>query len=137
MASPQVTVRLDPDTYKTLVKLAQMERKNLAELTRELIEQGLGRHQSIEMEVLDRLNQMSMELAELTARAVKASGQAAYYAKLAIETTDETNNFIITSPALKGGQVLDQEARQQRSQSRYKKAREMAEGYLKKPFNEI
>lgn len=137
MASPQITVRLDPETYKTLVKLAQMERKNLAELTRELIEQGLGRHQSIETEVLDRLNAMSTELGELVARAVKVSGQAAYYAKLAIETTDETNNYIITNPKLEGGQVLDQAARQQRANSRYKKAREMAEGYLKKPFNEI
>lgn len=137
MASPQITVRLDPDTYKTLVKLAQVERKNMAELTRELIEQGLGRHQTIETEVLERLNQMSMELGELTARAVKVSGQAAYYAKLAIETTDETNHYIITNPALTGGQVLDQEARRERANSRYKKAREMGEGYLKKPFNEI
>jgi len=137
MASPQITVRLDPDTYKTLVKLAQMERKNLAELTRELIEQGLGRHQSIETEVLDRLNAMSAELGELTARAVKVSGQAAYYAKLAIETVDETNHYITTNPKLEGGQVLDAEARQQRANSRYKKAQEIAEGYLKKPFNEI
>lgn len=135
MASPQITVRLDPDTYKTLVKLAQVERKNLAELTRELIEQGLGRHQSIETEVLDRLNAMSTELGELVARAVKVSGQASYYAKLSCESSEETAHYVTT--AIAGGQVLDAETKNQRAQARYKKAREMGEGYLKKPFNEI
>lgn len=137
MASPQVTVRLDPETYKTLVKLAQVERKKLAELTRELIEQGIGRHQSIETEVLDRLNQMSMELGELMGRAVKASGHAAYYSKLASEASDETAHFITTNPKLEGGQVLDAESRSQRAQTRRKKMKEVADFYLTQPFEKI
>lgn len=41
MASPQVTVRLDPELYKALVMLARAEERTLANLTRDLIEDGL------------------------------------------------------------------------------------------------
>lgn len=135
MASPQVTVRLEPETYKTLVKLAQTERKNLAELTRELIEQGLGRHQSIETEVLDRLNVMSTELAELTARAVKASAASLYFAKLATDFTQETAHFVTTSKI--EGQPLDQETKRQRTANWDKKAKEFEQIFLTAPFEKL
>jgi predicted DNA-binding protein len=132
MASPQVTVRLDPETYKTLVKLAQMERKNLAELTRELIEQGIGRHQSIETEVLDRLNQMSAEMGELLARAVKASGHAAAYALMSTRYTYETQHYTVTD-----GQTLDDESKKERQRGWEKYAKEIAEKFLSGPFEKL
>ncbi len=135
MASPQITVRLDSEVYKTLVKLAQVERKNLAELTRELIEQGLGKHQSIETEVLDRLNSMSAELAELIARAVKLSGQASYYASLSCANAEETAHYVTT--AIAGGQVLDAQTKSERAKGRRSKARQIAEECLTKPFADV
>jgi len=132
MASPQVTVRLDPELYKTLVKLAQMEKKNLAEFTRELIEQGLGKHESIEAEVLDRLNMMSAEFGELLARAVKASGHAAAYALMSTRYTYETQHFTVTQ-----GQTLDDESKKQRQLGWEKYAREIAEKFLTCPFEKL
>ena len=132
MASPQVTVRLDPQLYKTLVKLARVERKNQAEFTRELIEQGLGKHQSIETEVLDRLNWMSVEFGELLARAVKASGHAAAYAHMSTRYTYETQHFTVTQ-----GQTLDDESRKQRQLGWEKYAREIAEKFLSGPLEKL
>ena len=40
MASPKISVRLDNDTYSNLLKLAQLERKTITELVRELIERA-------------------------------------------------------------------------------------------------
>jgi hypothetical protein len=137
MASPQITVRLDPEMYKAVLKLAQIEKKTLAEFTRELIEQGLGKHQSIETEVLDRLNIISAELGELLARSVKASAVAAYYAKLSTETTDESAHYITTNPKLQGGQVLDKETKKQRAQDRQKRSREIANHFLTAPLDQI
>lgn len=39
-ASPQVTVRLHQGTYKALVKIAALEQKTIADVTRELIQMG-------------------------------------------------------------------------------------------------
>lgn len=46
MASPRVTVRLDPELYKALVMLARTEETTLANLTRDLIEDGLEARKS-------------------------------------------------------------------------------------------
>lgn len=135
MASPQVTVRLDPETYKTLVKLAELDKKNLAELTRELIEQGLGKRQTIETELLERLNMMSAELGELTARAVKASAASLYFAKLATDFTQETAHFVTTSKI--EGQPLDQETKWQRTANWDKKAKEFEQVFLTAPFEKL
>ena len=60
MASPQVTVRMDRELYKTLVVLARTEEKTIANFTRDLIEEGLNARKSEKIlgsaTVLERLD---------------------------------------------------------------------------------
>lgn len=62
MASPQVTVRMDPESYKALVMLARVEEKTIAELTRALIEDGLKARKSTKIpessHVIERLDEV-------------------------------------------------------------------------------
>ncbi len=137
MPSPKLSVRVPDETYSTLIKLAEIENKSLTELVRELIEQGLGKRQSIEQDVLDEVRMMRIETGEMIGRAIKASGHAAYYSKMACESSDETAHYITTNPKLSGGQVLDTTSKEQRAQVRRKKMKEIAEFYLGAPFEKI
>lgn len=137
MASPKLSFRLPEETYKTLLKLAELERKTVTEMCKELIEGGLGKRATVEQDLLDEMRMMRIEMGELTARAVKASGHASYYSKLACESSEETSHFITTNPKLEGGQVLDNESKSQRSQARAKKKKEIADYYLTAPFEKI
>lgn len=60
MASPQITVRMDRELYKTLVMLARTEEKTIANLTCDLIEEGLNARKSEKIlgstTVLERLD---------------------------------------------------------------------------------
>jgi predicted DNA-binding protein len=137
MASPKLSFRLPEETYKMLLKLAEVEKKTITELARDLIETGLGKRSTIEQDLLDEMRMMRIETGELIARAVKAGGHAAYYSKLACEASEETAHYITTNPELKGGQVLDAESKQQRSTSRAKKKKDIANHYLTEPFEKI
>jgi len=137
MASPKISFRLPEETYKMLLKLAEVEKKTITEMAKDLIETGLGKRSTIEQDLLDEMRMMRIETGELIGRAVKASGHAAYYSKLACEASDETAHFITTNPKLEGGQVLDAESKSQRSQTRRKKMREIADFYLTQPFEKL
>lgn len=137
MASPKLSFRLPVDTYKTLLKLAELEGKTVTEMSKELIETGLGKRSTIEQDLLDEMRMMRIETGELIARAVKASGHATYYSKLACEASEETAHYITTNPKLEGGQVLDAESKQQRAHSRAKKKKEIANYYLTAPFEKL
>jgi predicted DNA-binding protein len=137
MASPKISMRVPEETYAMLLKLAEVEKKTIAELARDLIETGLGKRSTIEQDLLDEMRMMRIETGELIARAVKASGHATYYSKLACEASDETAHFITTNPKLEGGQVLDSESKSQRAHSRRKKMKEIADFYLTAPFEKL
>lgn len=137
MASPKLSFRLPEETYKMLLKLAEVEKKTITELARDLIETGLGKRSTIEQDLLEEMRMMRIETGELIARAVKASGHATYYSKLACEASDETAHFITTNPKLEGGQVLDNESKSQRAHARAKKKKEIADYYLTAPFEKI
>ena len=83
MASPKVSVRLDNETYVNLLKLAQVERKTITELVRELIDLGLAMKETAEPEqdsgaVLKRLDVLEMHIGELLMKAVKAGAGARF-----------------------------------------------------------
>jgi len=137
MPSPKLSVRVSDETYSTLLKLAEIEKKSMTELVRELIEQGLGKRQNIEQNLLDEIRMMRIESGELIARAITASGHAAYHSKLACEASEETAHYITTNPKLEGGQVLDSESKAQRGQARRKKMKEIANFYLNQPFEKL
>jgi len=137
MPSPKLSVRVSDETYATLLKLAEIEKKTMTELVKELIEQGLGKRQNIEQDLLDEIRMLRMESGEFIARAIKASAHAAYYSKMACEGSDETAHYITTNPKLEGGQILDSESKAQRAQARRKKMKEIAEGYLNQPFEKL
>ncbi|MDZ4832807.1 MAG: hypothetical protein SGJ27_03305 [Candidatus Melainabacteria bacterium] len=132
MASPQVTVRLDPDTYKTLIKLAELEKKTVAEMTRALIEQGLGKRQTIEDDLISELRMVRMELGELTAKSVKLGGIAAYYARLATIFTAETMHFTTNN-----GQPMPAEMKKERALQWKEESRQQAKKLLEANFDEI
>jgi hypothetical protein len=137
MASPKISFRLPEETYTMLLKLAEVEKKTIAELARDLIETGLGKRSTIEQDLLDEMRMMRIETGEMIGRAVKASGHAAYFSKLACEAGEETAHYITTNPKLEGGQVLDSESKQQRAQARRKKSKEIADTYLSAPFEKL
>lgn len=137
MPSPKLSVRVSDETYATLLKLAEIEKKTMTELVKELIEQGLGKRQNIEQDLLDEIRMLRMEAGEFIARAIKASAHAAYNSKLACDLADETTHYITTNPKLEGGQVLDSESKAQRAQARRKKMKEIADFYLNQPFENI
>jgi hypothetical protein len=135
MAAPQISVRMSPELYKALVKLSQMEHKNLAELTRELIETGLGTKTTPQADIKTELQFMEMRLSELIARGVKGSAIASYYAKLATETTEETAHYLTT--AIKGGEVLNKEAKKQRIDDRRQTARKVSEHFMTESLDKL
>jgi predicted DNA-binding protein len=132
MPSPKISFRLPEETYKMLLKLAEVEKKTIAELSRDLIETGLGKRSTIEQDLLDEMRMMRIEMGELTARAVKASGHAAAYALLATRYTNETQHYTVTQ-----GQTLDEETKKQRQLGWEKYAREIAEKFLTRPFEKL
>lgn len=132
MPSPKLSVRVSDETYTTLLKLAEIEKKSMTELVRELIEQGLGKRQNIDMQILDEIRLRHMEMAELTARAVKASAHAAAYAQLSTRFTAETQHYTVTQ-----GQTLDDESKKQRQAGWEKYARQVAEKFLNWPFEKL
>lgn len=132
MASPKISFRVPEETYGALLKLAEIEHKTVAELSRELLEVGMGKRTTPDMDILTRLQFLEMTIAEMMARGVKASAVAAYYAKLATETTDEATHFITTS-----GQILDNETKVKRAKERQKRSREIAQHFLTAPLEQI
>lgn len=137
MPSPKLSVRVSDETYTTLLKLAEIEKKSMTELVRELIEQGLGKRRDIEQDMLDEIRMLRIETGELIARAIIAGGHAAYNSKLACEASEETAHYITTNPKMEGGQVLDSESKAQRAKARSKKMKEIGEFYLNQPFEKL
>jgi plasmid maintenance system antidote protein VapI len=108
MASPKISVRLDNDTYGNLLKLAQIERKTITELVRELIEQGLKAKNPAGQEpnqgaVMQRLDVLEMHIGELLVKAVKAGASAQFLSRLAVAFGSDTVSWL-TEQRLADGQ---------------------------------
>lgn len=132
MASPKLSFRLPPDTYKTLLKLAELEGKTVTEMTKELIEQGLGKHASIEDDLLNELRMLRLELGDLMAKSVKIGGITAYYARMSTIYTAETMHFTTNN-----GQTMPAETKKQRSKEWREEARQQAMKLLETKFEDI
>lgn len=79
-----MTVRLDEGTYKALVKLAELDQKTIADVTRELIQIGLGKQQAPESEQLEKVRKVSeatekmeLQIAQLEAEMKQSKRMAA------------------------------------------------------------
>lgn len=93
MASPQITVRVDPELYKALVMLARTEEKTLANFTRDLIEDGLKVRKSTKSaespEICERLDAILQLLKtrevsnDLVVKAIRAAAASQSYARQA------------------------------------------------------
>lgn len=132
MGSRAISVRLPDEVLEELEKLAAKQGSKVSDVVRELIIKGLSRQWSGESEVLQRLNTVSAELGELMARAIKASGRAAAYAVLSARYTNETQHYVATQ-----GQTLDAETKTERQAQWDKYAKEVAEKFLKGPFDKL
>lgn len=132
MASPQIAVRLDPETYKAVLTLARMEDKTISEFARELIEQGLSKHTSADQNLLDEVRMMRMELGDLMSRALKVGGITGYYARLAAIYAQEAMHFTVNE-----GEAMNSNAKKELAQKWRKEAREQALGMMQAKFEEI
>ena len=99
MASPKISVRLDNDTYGNLLKLAQLERKTVTELVRELLELGLavkGREEEKQDDsaILKRLDVLEMHIGELLVKSVKAGAGAKFLSRLALSFGSDTVSWL-------------------------------------------
>lgn len=131
MPSPSVTVRLPDETYRALQELARAEKKTLAELTRELIEQSLGRHSSAEQTLIDEVRFMSAQVSDLAARAAKASAGSRYFARLTASYAMDTAQYVTS------GRPMDENVREKLLKSHDGKAKDFENGYLEKPWDEL
>lgn len=132
MASPQLSFRVSKETYKTLIKLAELEGKTVTEMSKELIEQGLGKRATIEDDLLAELRLTRMELGDLMARAVKIGGITSYYARMSTIYTAETQHYTTSN-----GQAMPAETKKQRAKEWREEARKQAMNLLEAKFEEI
>lgn len=131
MPSPSVTVRLSESTYRAIRELAQAEKKNVSELTRELIEKSLGMHQSSEQALLEELRFMSAQVSDLAARAAKAGAGSRYFARLTASYAMDTAQFVAS------GRPMDEKAREELLESHDRKAKEQEDSYLTRPWEQL
>lgn len=131
MPSPSVTVRLKDSTYKALKELAQAEKKSVAELTRELIEQSLGLHESSEKMLLEELRFMSAQVSDLAARAAKASAGSQYFARLTAIYAIDAAQYVAS------GEPLSKKRRDDLMKSHDSHAKEYEDKYLSQPWTEL
>jgi Ribbon-helix-helix protein, copG family len=139
MPSPKLSVRVSPETYATLLKLAEVERVSLTDLVRELIELGLGKKakpEEDEITVLERIDAMNADvweankvLLEFLGRGIKAAAGARYFAALSVDLTNQLTQLVSTSEVGKTGQVHPDSATQQMTQW-VKKAEDIEARYL-------
>lgn len=134
MASPKLSVRLDPQLYTTLVKLAQVERKTVTEMTAELLELGIGRKQTPESAVLDEMRLANAQMAELVARTLKASAGARYFSRLAVTYAQDMTQYLA---ALAQNVNVDQGSNQKLMAQFEQKSKEFEKHYLEDPFEKI
>ena len=128
MASPKISFRVAEETYKNLLRLAELERKTVAELSRELLEIGLGKRVSAEDKLLSEIQAAK----EMAAKAVKLGGIATYYARLSSVFTAETMHYTTNN-----GQVMS-EGKKTELQERWKaKSREWAMRHFEESLEEI
>lgn len=132
MASPKISVRLDEESYSNLLKLAQIERKTITELVRELIDLGLGVKETHEPEqgsdaVLKRLDVMETHIGELLVKAVKAGAGARFLAKLALSFSSDTVSWLTEN------KLADSEAKAALVARMESEADKYAGEYLMKP----
>ena len=132
MASPKLSFRVPEDTYTTLLKLAELERKTVTELTKELIEQGLGKRSTQEADLLEELRLMRTELWELAGRSVKTGAIAAYYARQAAIYTMEAMHYTTNN-----GQALPKEELKKRAEQWKEESRGQAKRMLEVKFEEM
>ena len=131
MASPQVTVRMSPELYKALVKMAKLEDKNLSEFTRDLIELGLSKKQAPKDQVMERLEVMEANLVgmhqvlgNVLTKSMMVCAGAKYYGQLSTTFVDEMTTYITTQRA------LDPKVKADREQQRAEKAKQYELDYL-------
>lgn len=131
MPSPSVTVRLSEDTHQALVKLAEMENKNLAQFTRELIEQALGKHLSAEETILNEIRMMHMQLGDLLAKAAFAAAGNQQYNKLITEYVMDIANYLPT------GQAMSAEAKRKQMEEYQEKVKQQAHQFLREGWEKL
>lgn len=132
MASPKISVRLDEDSYSNLLKLAQIERKTITELVRELIDLGLSVKEAPEQEqdsdvVLQRLDVLEMHIGDLLVKAVKAGAGARFLARLALTFSSDTVSWLTEKKLADSEAKAALVARMEGEADRY------ADEYLMKP----
>ena len=108
MESPKISVRLDNETYGNLLRLAQVERKTIAELVRELIERGLSTKvdesgKADTTDVIQRLDVLETHISDLLVKAVKAGASARFLSRLAVSFSSDTVSWL-TEQRLADGQ---------------------------------
>lgn len=132
MTLPKISVRLDNDTYSNLLKLAQIERKTITELVRELIDLGLAVKDMEEEKpddsmILKRLDVLEMHIGELLVKAVKAGAGARFLSRLALSFGSDTVSWLTEQ------RLADSQSKAQYLAEIDKQTEEVSQAYLMKP----
>ena len=100
MASPKVSLRVEPEKYAVLVKLSKTENKTMTDLVRGLIDEALTKRQ--ENKTAKDLEQLQKSMEELHGTAIKwliaifeQSAKAHFYGRLNKPLDKESETFAI------------------------------------------
>ena len=100
MASPKVSLRVEPEKYAVLVKLSKTENKSMTDLVRGLIDEALTKRQenktAKDMEQLQKQMEKSFEAATRLLIAIfEQSAKAHFYGRLNKPLDKESDTFAI------------------------------------------
>jgi len=133
---PKLSFRVDPDTYKTLKTLADMDNKTLSDYTREVIEIGIGKKITAEQQMLDEFRLLCSQLSDFTARAVKAGAGAKYYAQMSTNYAQEMTQYLAELTKQANLQVDPQVTKSQKAMYE-KESKQFEQFYLEAPWDKL
>lgn len=108
MASPNIGVRLAPVLYQTIKQLAMAQKRTVADVARELIEQGLTRwaeevagekppvkerSEKLDGELINELKEAEKRLTEILKRVGREAAESRYYARVAALKAGDLNEL--------------------------------------------
>ena len=121
---------------RTIRELARLERKSVTELVTELPELGMHKKATSEEQVLTELRMMSAQLGDLTARAVKASAGARWFARMSTTYSQEMTQYL-AEMAKNTDMRIDKEVMKQQMAQFEKNSKSFEEHYLQDPWDKL
>jgi hypothetical protein len=130
MPSPKVSLRVEPEKYAVLVKLARTENKSMTDLVKRLIDEALARREEAATakgteQLQKRMEKMLGAVTKLLNGTFEQSAKAHFYGRLGIEYSNDVITYLVQK------QELDKASKEVRRGQAEKEAEKFAKGQMK------